>query len=203
MKIQRVLKVKNARKLLIILAIFISSILLKVTLSDSFNVLNYLTVTIGLIIGTEIFILKDRYLNIKNNFFKSRFQRIYASEFISEVSDKTCFFIKKWKSIFKRNDKKNQDELLSEIFNISKPISWAVFKTMTNYYNFSKINNCSNDTSVVYDPTVTYREYFHSNLEIIADHPVKYMNTEFSHIEAYLLQYETSHPLKNLPISNE
>ena len=109
MKIQGVLKVKNARKLLIILAIFISSILLKVTLSDSFNVLNYLTVTIGLIIGTEIFILKDRYLNIKNNFFKSIFQRIYASEFISEVSDKTCFFIKKWKSIFKRNDKKNQD----------------------------------------------------------------------------------------------
>ena len=95
MKIQGVLKVKNARKLLIILAIFISSILLKVTLSDSFNVLNYLTVTIGLIIGTEIFILKDRYLNIKNNFFKSIFQRIYASEFISEVSDKTCFFIKK------------------------------------------------------------------------------------------------------------
>ncbi len=101
---------------------------------------------------------------------------------------------------------KKSDEfcpILSEIFNISKPISWAVFKTMTNYYNFSKINNCSNDTSVVYDPTVTYREYFHSNLEIIADHPVKYMDTEFSHIEAYLLQYETSHPLKNLPISNQ
>ena len=118
MKIQGVLKVKNARKLLIILAIFISSILLKVTLSDSFNVLNYLTVTIGLIIGTEIFILKDRYLNIKNNFFKSIFQRIYASEFISEVSDKTCFFIKKWKSIFKRNDKKNQDIIFRETITI-------------------------------------------------------------------------------------
>ena len=106
MKIQRVLKVKNARKLLIILAIFISSILLKVTLSDSFNVLNYLTVTIGLIIGTEIFILKDRYAKVFKNklnmmsSYKINYNKFLLAILCKKSSSKICIFIEKWKSIY-------------------------------------------------------------------------------------------------------
>lgn len=111
MKIQSFEKVTDTRKLLIILFTFISSILLKATLSASFDIFNYLTLAIGLIIGTELFILKDRYLKV----FKNKLNMISSYKInCKKSSSKICIFIEKWKSIFKRNKKKSKDIVLKD-----------------------------------------------------------------------------------------
>ena len=120
MKIQSFEKVTDTRKLLIILFTFISSILLKATLSASFDIFNYLTLAIGLIIGTELFILKDRYAKVFKNklnmmsSYKINYNKFLLAILCKKSSSKICIFIEKWKSIFKRNKKKSKDIVLKD-----------------------------------------------------------------------------------------